>query len=223
MGEPLAVAIPVARAEAPGGDLGEPRAEAAVPGPAHHRRRPGQVGRLCRGGAEAGRAGERAVPAQDAALGDLEPARRVELGEEPVVEAVGRDRVADPRTNGRDRRRRAVLLDGSRRTEGQPLDDRPAGGRAGIDEEAIIELGEGNVVPGLDLRPGAHRGAEAGGGSGRALDGDDEHVRPPGEVVGVDERPGREDPVLHAEGRQLAGPDAEEGEPGLGRAGPDRT
>ena len=51
---------------------------------------------------------------------------------------------------------------------------------------AVEDLGEGEVVPRLRLRAGAHRDAEARSARLEAVDGDDERVLAPGGVVALD-------------------------------------
>ena len=90
----------------------------------------------------------------------------------------------------------------------------PARHRSGAHHEAVVQLGQSQVVAALDLGPGAHRGAEAGVGRPGALHGD--HQRGPAtrhEVV-VDECSLGEDLVLDAQGRDVTGTDAEEGQLG---------
>ena len=220
VGQPLAVAIAGPGAEAAAGDLGEARAEAAVPAPVRDRLGAREVGRLGERRAEAGRAGEGAVAAGDAALGDLGPARVVELGEEAVV--AGR-RPGPGRRCGPGRRRpwprRRTAPAEVAGASGQPLQHRVAGRRVGLDEEAAVELGQqAGREPPVDLGAGAHRGAEAGRRRRRALDGDDEDALRAGpRSRGRRTRSAGQDAVLHAERGELAGADAEEGE--LGRLG----
>ena len=97
---------------------------------------------------------------------------------------------------------------------------------AGLDQEAVVELGQHQVVPLGHLGAGAHRGAEAGRSGAGALHGDHERGRATGTVVVVDKRPGRERAVLDQHGGDLAGAYAQEGKPrriGDGGLEPDRA
>jgi hypothetical protein len=84
--------------------------------------------------------------------------------------------------------------------------------RTGLHDEALIYLGEEDVVAAADLRPGPHRGTEARARGCGALDGDDERGGSAGTVVLVRELAPQEDPVLRLEGRDLAGSDSQEGQ-----------
>ena len=77
---------------------------------------------------------------------------------------------------------------------------------------AVEDLGQREVVPGLGLRAGAHRDAEAGAGRLEAVHGDDERVLPPRGVVGVGVRPAEQHLVLDRDPVELAGAHADEGQ-----------
>ena len=83
---------------------------------------------------------------------------------------------------------------------------------AGPDDEALVQLGQDDVVAAADLGPGAHRGAEAGCAGGRALDRHDDGRGAARGVVVVGVRTAEEHAVLDAERGELARPDAEERE-----------
>ena len=99
--------------------------------------------------------------------------------------------------------------------ERKPCDEVRSFGSPGPDHEPLVELGEHEVVATANLGPGAHRGAEAGRGRRRAVDGHDEGVPASGAIVLIGIRAAEEDPVLDAKRSQLAGADADEGQ--LGR------
>ena len=75
------------------------------------------------------------------------PAVVVEVGEQSVVEAGGRDLVADPRPHGRERLSGGDGLVDRHRPRHQARDERLAGGRRSVDEEAAVgELRQRDVV-----------------------------------------------------------------------------
>ena len=212
MGEPLAVAVLRARPEVPAGDDREAGAEAAVPAALADRLGARQVGPAGHVDAEAGGAGQGAVAARDAAFGDLGPARRVELRHEPVAEARRLDRVPDRGADAGDRLDGGDRLVESGRADRQPGQQLRAGRRAGLHDEAGGDLGEGEVVAAPHLGAGLHGRTEAGRRGGRALHGHHQRGASAQLVVRLDEGAPEEDAVLDAERRELAGPNAEEGE-----------
>ena len=165
----------------------------------------GEVGDVLDGGAEAGRADQRAVAAGQAALGDLVPARVLEVAREQVAQ------VADLELAAHQRRRRG------RPPRRRPRDRRRSPSRCGsvgehlgaalgpdLDEEAVLaveDLGQREVEARLGLRAGAHRDAEARPAGLDAVDGDDEHVLAPGGVVALDVAALEEDAVLDRRSR----------------------
>ena len=80
---------------------------------------------------------------------------------------------------------------------------------------ASSELGQGQVEPVIGPGPGAHRGAEAGGGGRAALGDDDEGPAAAIRVTRVRGRAVPQHPVEDVEGGQLArsGPDDGHGRP----------
>ena len=83
---------------------------------------------------------------------------------------------------------------------------------ADLDQEAIVQLGQHQVMSLGHLGAGAHRRAEAGRSGAGALHGDHERGGSTGTVVVVDERPGGERAVLDQHGGDLAGAHPQEGE-----------
>ena len=116
------------------------------------------------------------------------------------------------RADGRDLGDRGGLVVVGGRGQVQALEDRGPGRAAGPDREPIVEFGEDEVGAVADFRPGAHRGAEAGAGGAGALDGHHQGGVAAGRVIGIAERAGPHRAVLDPEGRELACPDAEEGD-----------
>ena len=179
VGQPLAVAVLAVRPERAAGDLGEAVGEARVPGPLGGRGRAVEVGPLDDARAEAGRADERAVgarrgsvrrrpPSPDARGRAARPARTFDMSSRRAHRRAGA---------GDDARRRRRRADGSASGRSSESIERRPGRRADPDDEPVVELGQGDVEAGGHLGPGPHRGAEAGRGRGRALDGDDERRR----------------------------------------------
>ena len=212
VGQPLAVAVLRAGAERAPGDSREAAREAGVPGPLRRRLDAIEVGDLLDAGAEAGRADERAVAAGQAALGDLRPARAVEGGLEADGQAGRRDTGVG--TYGRacigDATGGFVPLRVGRRSDGHGIEQRGAAGAADAHDEAVPRLGQHEVGAIADLGTGAHRRTEAGRGGRGALDGHDQRRLTTSRVVGIGDRPAKEDAVLDVEGSELAGANAEE-------------
>ena len=210
MGQPLAVAILAARAEAAAGHLGEAGGEARVPDALGDGVGAGQVGLLGHAGAEAGRADHGAVRARQAAIRDLRPARAVECVEQAVMEALGDDRVADRGADlghlGGDRRN--LLLGGQHGRDA--MKELLTRRRAGPDDEPVVELAEHEIVAVGHLGAGAHRGAEAGLPGTAALDRDHRRRLAAAGVVTVDEWAAGQDTVVDLQSGELAGSDAEE-------------
>ena len=75
---------------------------------------------------------------------------------------------------------------------------------------AVEDLGQRQVVAGLRLRPGSHRGAEARAGRLEAVHRDDERVLAPSRVVAVGKAAAEEHAVLNHDPLQLAGPNADQ-------------
>ena len=128
----------------------------------------------------------------------------VEIGEQPVVQALGLDRLAHPRPNRVDLLDGRIDARGRRRFEPQaseqPLPRR--GVRPG--NEPAVDLGEDEVRTGRHLRAAAHRGAEAGGRCKGTLDRDHEQIRATRGVVRIDRRPAGEHPVMDAKRGEVA-------------------
>ncbi len=212
MGQPLAVSIARPGSEIAAGHLRKTDVEAGVPLPLGRAGLAVQVRFLDNRRAEAGRAGHGAVAALDTAVGDLGPARVVELQLESLAHADHRQRFAHP---GPDR------LDAVHRRTGLGVGGAPRrkfghdGGptrRSRLDDEALVDLGQEDVVAAVDFRPGSHRGAEARARADGALDGDDEGGGSPSPEVLVGELAAQEDPILDREGRELAGSNSQEGD-----------
>ena len=94
MGQPLAVPITGPGPEIAAGHLRERDVETGVPLPFGGAGLAVQIGLLNNGGAEACRAGHRAVAALDAAVGHLDPAWVVQLQLEPLAYPGHRQRLA---------------------------------------------------------------------------------------------------------------------------------
>ena len=166
---PLPVARAGRRPDAAAVQVGVLDREARVPDAGALRLGAGQVGRVLDGGAEAGRADQRAVAARQAALGDLVPARVLEVGEQRLARRARRRRCAScaprrprpprrPRRGRRSRPGRAAARRGPRRRA------RCRRGRSGA-RRPTARSARGRSPS--SRRAGAHRGAEAGGGRAR--------------------------------------------------------
>ena len=194
-------------------DAGEVEREARCPLPARFAHRAQQVGRLRHVGAEAGGTGHGAVGASKAALGDLVPAVALDLAHQPLMQAVG----VDPQLPGHLRPRLhadssgRVHLHRAGRIEREAVEQLLAGVAAGPRHVAVIELHEGDVEPGADLRAGAHGGAEAGARGFGAVDRHDEGLAATIGVVLVDVGTAGEHVIVDGEGGQVARTHAEVG------------
>lgn len=78
----------------------------------------------------------------------------------------------------------------------------------------VDQLRERQVMPAAHGRPGVHSAAKAGVGRHGAVDRHQQDRLAPGGVGGIHVLAAGEHPVLHADGRQLAGAHADEGAPG---------
>ena len=196
-------------------DVREVGGEAGVPALPSLGGRALQVGGVLHGGAEAGRAGHRAVPARHAPLGQIVPVGAVPVRLEQVLDG-GHVKLASHVAAG-------VLDPGARVVRlGQggvavwnvvhqllaPLAAHLDGEDVGV---ALHQLGEGQVEPLRRLGTGAHRRAEAGVAGAGAVHGDDERPLAASGVVAVDERPLGQDTVQDPDRRQVARADADEG------------
>ena len=210
MGEPLAIAIARAGAEVSPGDLRKRDVEAGIPLPLRGAAPAFHIRSLDHRGAEARRAGHSAVAAFDAAIGDHGPAGVVQLKLEPLADAGHRKRLSHLRPHRLHVVHGGARFSVARAARRQLGHDRRAFGRAGMHDEAFVDLGHQDVVPAADFGTRAHRGAEARARGGGALDGDDERGRPAGAEILVGELATEEDAILDAQGGDLAGADTQE-------------
>ena len=108
--------------------------------------------------------------------------------------------------------RRMPVPDRRWRRQPQRSDDLLARWSQRADGEPVVELREDEIGPVGDLRPGAHRRAEAGRHGDGALDRNDERRVTSRGVVGVTRRPRAQDALLDIEGGEFASPHPDEGE-----------
>ena len=181
VGQPLAIAVLRPRVrKLPPATRREAEREAASPSAARRMRLGAvEVGALGDAGAEAGRADQRAVGAGQAALGDLGPARAVEL--RPAAGRAGRRWGPGRRSarGGRDRprpRRGVWPASAARERPAASTRSRPAS-RAGAHHEAVVELGQRQVVAAATSGPVPIEVQKQVPAAVGALDRDDEGCR----------------------------------------------
>ena len=177
---------------------------------------PVEIVRVLDRGAEAGRADHRAVAAGQAALGDVVPARVLQIGQQQLAHVVGVACAGPcwPAVARRRRRRPCGVLAGRRDDAAR----RPAAPRRvrcrprpGIVRSPSSSSVSARSKPASRLRAGVHRDAEAGAAGLAAVHRDDERALAPRLVVRIDVRALQEHAVLDGDGVQLAGAHAEEG------------
>ena len=209
MGQPLAIALGPLGADDGAVDVAVVGVEAATPLPAVLGRLPVQRELVDVGLAEAGGADRGAVATGQAAIvqalpvrvgdGRLQHLRQRALGQAACLLAGG------PLEAGL--HLLELVMGGQGRLQG--VEDRLALLGMGLHHEAVVELGEGQVVAVLDPRAVAGGGAEAGGRRAQAVHGDQEEVPASLPVVRVGMGVVQEVAVVDRQGREVAGAHAD--------------
>ncbi len=164
---------------------------------------------------KAGRTGQRAVGAGKTPLSHRVPARVLQIAHEQRRHRGGIDAARLP--GGDALRLRAGSGDVIRggRLPGQLGQQLAPDFAAGLDQEAVSggvdQLREHQIVTTAHRRPGIHRAAKTGVGRHRAVDRHQQHRLAPRRIGRIDVLATGKHPVLHADGRQLAGAHADEG------------
>ena len=197
-------------------DVGKIHGEAGIPAPRARRLHAGEIARILHRRAEAGRADHRAIGAGEAALGDIGPARMLEIAQ--AAAHAGRRRAsrgpcfcavrATTASAARPRRPSRRGAEASARTS-RPVSD-PTSTRKRCSSPS--QLRQRQVEARLRLRAGLHGDAEAGAARLAAIHRDDEVPLAPRLVVRVDIGVADQHAVLNLDRCDLAGAHADEGE-----------